>query len=119
MFRLFSDFPEYKQIWPQFRGIPDSLIITANEVKGHGLVYMAGLKSIIDNIKNEEKLVKTISKITLAHLKWHICKDHIMNMLKEVIVILQADPHCQGRDVEEAWFTLFDVIGNLVDKFSK
>ncbi|KAL4001909.1 Globin family protein [Acanthocheilonema viteae] len=116
---LFSDFPEYKDIWPQFRGIPDSSIITADEVKKHGLVYMNGLKAIIDSMQNEEKLIKTISKITTAHLKWHIYKYHIMHMLKEVITILQSYPHCQGKDVEEAWFTLFDMIGNLVDKFSR
>lgn len=77
-FRLFSNFPEYKNIWPQFRGIPDSSIITASVVKKHGLVYMNGLKTIIDSIQNEEKLNETISKITAAHLKWHIYKYHIM-----------------------------------------
>ncbi|KAK6100987.1 Globin family protein [Brugia pahangi] len=114
---LLGDFPEYKQIWPQFSGIPDSSIITADVVKEHGLVYLAGLKAIIDNMPYEEKLVKTINRITTAHLKWNICKSHIMNMLKEVVVILQSYPHCQGKHVEEAWFTLFDVIGNLVDTF--
>lgn len=39
-------------------------------------------------------------------------------MQKEVIAILKSYPNCTGKDVEEAWFTLFDVIGNLVDKFS-
>uniref|UniRef100_A0A0R3RLX9 GLOBIN domain-containing protein n=1 Tax=Elaeophora elaphi TaxID=1147741 RepID=A0A0R3RLX9_9BILA len=116
---LFSDFPEYKQIWPQFRGIPDSSIITACAVKNHGSVYMAGLRTIIDSMQDEEKLVETISKITAAHLKWRIYKYHIMNMLKEVIVTLQSYPPCQGKEVEDAWFILFDVIGNLVDKFSK
>ncbi|VIO90766.1 Uncharacterized protein BM_BM3476, partial [Brugia malayi] len=98
---LLGDFPEYKQIWPQFSGIPDSSIITADVVKEHGLVYLAGLKAIIDSMPYEEKLVKTINRITTAHLKWNICKSHIM----------------VWKHVEEAWFTLFDVIGNLVDTF--
>lgn len=40
-------------------------------------------------------------------------------MQKELIVTLQSYPHCQEKYMEEAWSTLFDVIGNLVEKFSK
>ncbi|VDK68195.1 unnamed protein product [Onchocerca ochengi] len=116
---LIKDFPEYKLIWPQFRAIPDSSIITADAIKQHGLVYMAGLKDIIDSMEDEERLIKMISKIAIAHLKWNISKNHIMNMLQEVIIILRSYPHCEGKFVEEAWFTLFDVIGNLVNKFSE
>lgn len=88
IFRLLSDFPEYKDIWPQFRGIPDTSIIIADAVKKHGMIYMAGLKSIIDSMQDEEKLVKTITKITAAHLKWHIYKNHIMACIQTFITII-------------------------------
>ncbi|MCP9258926.1 hypothetical protein DINM_001917 [Dirofilaria immitis] len=117
--RLLRDFPEYKLLWPQFRSISDSLIITADAIKQHGVLYMAGLKTIINSMENEESLARAISRIAIAHLKWHICKNHIMNMVQEVIVILQSYHQCGGKFMEEAWFTLFDVIGNLIDKFSE
>lgn len=44
MFRLFAEFPSYKGIWPQFREIPDSALISSDKLRNHAVVYMAGLK---------------------------------------------------------------------------
>lgn len=78
IFRLFSNFPEYKEIWPQFRGIPDSAIISAEAVKRHGFTYMAGLKTIVDNMENEDQMAEMVARIAISHLKWNICKQHVM-----------------------------------------
>jgi hypothetical protein len=33
MFRLFAEFPRYKEIWPQLKAIPDSAIISSTELQ--------------------------------------------------------------------------------------
>ena len=87
--RLFAEHPNYKDIWPQFRAIPDSSLFNSDSLQNHAYVYMAGLKvdrlsikqksyqSIVAAMEDEETLCKMCKKIAVSHIKWNINKYHI------------------------------------------
>lgn len=76
--KLFSDYPEYKQIWPQFRAIPDSSLMNAIQLRRHASVYMCGLGAIIHSMKHENDLAVQINRIAKAHIKWNVHRMHIV-----------------------------------------
>uniref|UniRef100_A0A1I7YVA0 GLOBIN domain-containing protein n=1 Tax=Steinernema glaseri TaxID=37863 RepID=A0A1I7YVA0_9BILA len=78
LIRLFSDYPNYKRIWPQFRAIPDSALMCAPELRRHAQVYMKGLRTIIDAMDDDAKLTASLKRIAKAHIKWNIHKSHLM-----------------------------------------
>lgn len=43
--KYFSEYPHYKNIWPQFRTLQDSALLASNELANHCSVYMSGLKA--------------------------------------------------------------------------
>ncbi|KHN84243.1 hypothetical protein Tcan_05637 [Toxocara canis] len=46
---MFSDHPQYKGIWPQFRNVPDSALISTPELTKHSRVYMTHMvKPVIE-----------------------------------------------------------------------
>lgn len=128
MIRLFSNHPQYKYIWQQFKQIPDSSVMHAPELRRHARVYMAGLRLIINSMSDDEKLETALRGIAHAHVKWHIHKYHLIvsfifnqlnlfqNMLPCVIEAFQSK-FPMSLDQVEAWTTLFDVIANLIDIF--
>lgn len=77
-FRLFSEFPAYKNIWPQFKQIPDSSLMNAPELTKHAAIYMRGLRTIIDNMDDDTRMTRALRKIAYAHVKWNIYKKHII-----------------------------------------
>ncbi|GMT24591.1 hypothetical protein PFISCL1PPCAC_15888, partial [Pristionchus fissidentatus] len=116
---LFSEHPRYKNIWPQFRAIPDSALMSAVELRRHASVYMTGLRSIIDAMDDEISLADQLKRIARAHIKWNIHKVHVMNMLLPVLDVLANTLNQKPlqTDIAEAWTTLYDVIANLIDIF--
>ncbi|ETN68587.1 globin [Necator americanus] len=114
--KLFAEFPNYKNIWPQFHEVADSSLIFSDKLRNHAKVYMAGLKRIVDVLDDNEKLIEATTKIASSHLKWNICKFHIEHMVPGLLEVLSI---CMGgkinQDVCEAWQTLYDIIGNMVN----
>ncbi|KAE9556448.1 hypothetical protein FO519_000333 [Halicephalobus sp. NKZ332] len=116
MLALFSEFPNYKNIWPQFKQIPDSSLMNAPELTKHAAVYMRGLRTIIDNMDDDTRMTRALRKIAYAHVKWSVYKKHITHMLNPVLEQVQIHSG-MNLEIKEAWTTLFDVIANLVDIF--
>lgn len=75
---MFSEHPEYKNIWPQFRPIPDSSLMNADALRKHAVVYMGGLKTIIDGMDDDDRLKDALKRIAQAHVKWSIYKVHLV-----------------------------------------
>ncbi|CEF70839.1 Globin family and Globin-like domain and Globin, structural domain-containing protein [Strongyloides ratti] len=117
--RMFSEHPEYKFIWPQFRQIPDSSFILSSALKQHAAVYFGGLKSIIENIDDKQKMDLIIKKIAYSHVKWEIKKSHIENMIPEILFVLKEILINYNKDVEDAWTALYTIIGDLLEEFKK
>uniref|UniRef100_A0A7I4YSL0 GLOBIN domain-containing protein n=1 Tax=Haemonchus contortus TaxID=6289 RepID=A0A7I4YSL0_HAECO len=113
--RLFSEYPQYKGIWPAFRQIPDSALISSDQLRRHASVYMAGLKRIVDVMDDNEKLIDATRRIAASHCKWSICKFHIEHMVPGLLEVLNI---CMNRqltpEISHAWETLYDIIGNMI-----
>ncbi|VDM49386.1 unnamed protein product [Toxocara canis] len=75
--RLLSEYPEYKTIWPQFRSIPDSSLISSDALKRHAIVYMGGLRQIVESMDDDQKLAEQAYAIAKSHVKWGIQQFHI------------------------------------------
>ncbi|KAF8371033.1 glb-14 [Pristionchus pacificus] len=116
---LFSEHPRYKNIWPQFRAIPDSALMSAVELRRHASVYMKGLRAIIDAMDDEISLAEQLKRIARAHIKWNIHKAHVMHMLLPVLEVLSKalNQRPLSPEIADAWTTLYDVIANLIDIF--
>ncbi|KAI6212084.1 GLOBIN domain-containing protein [Aphelenchoides besseyi] len=116
MLRLFSDHPSYKDIWPQFREVPDSSLMNAEALRKHAAVYTCGIRKVISSMSDDVELEKALRRIAHAHVERNIHKRHLMSMLP---CFLKAFEEYKTLDEQsrEAWTTLFDVIANLIDIF--
>ncbi|KAE9419966.1 hypothetical protein Angca_005772 [Angiostrongylus cantonensis] len=114
--RLFSEYPQYKNIWPQFREIPDSALISSDKLRNHGIVYMAGLKQVVAVLDDDDKLIEVAKRIARSHCKWNICKSHIENMVPSLLEVLNL---CMDGEMTpemaNSWTTLYDIIGNIIN----
>ncbi|VDK57184.1 unnamed protein product [Anisakis simplex] len=115
--RLLSEHPEYKTIWPQFRSIPDSSIVSSDALRRHACAYMNGLKVIIDSMDDDEKLAEETYKIAKSHLKWGVRSFHLETMLPAVIAVLRVCMHRDDQLAEDAWSKLFDILAKLIEMF--
>uniref|UniRef100_A0A1I7S4C3 GLOBIN domain-containing protein n=1 Tax=Bursaphelenchus xylophilus TaxID=6326 RepID=A0A1I7S4C3_BURXY len=115
LLRLFSETPQYKDIWPQFRPIPDSSLMNSEVLRKHAHTYMGGLKRIIDS-HDQDKLEAELKRIAQSHVKWGIYKAHLMDMLPCLLAVLSQYTDLND-DIKDAWATLFDVIANMIDIF--
>uniref|UniRef100_A0A1I7WMA7 GLOBIN domain-containing protein n=1 Tax=Heterorhabditis bacteriophora TaxID=37862 RepID=A0A1I7WMA7_HETBA len=128
--KLFAEYPRYKLIWPQFRAIPDSSLMHAIELRRHASVYMCGLGSIIQSMRNEEELAAQLNRIARAHINvfaTNLNYISVTNTLKKsssksthmLDPVLDVVKECNGyqmdNETKEAWTTLYDVIANLID----
>lgn len=77
-YRLFSEYPQYKNIWPQFRDIPDSSLMFSNELRKHVNVYGKGMNQIINALHSEKELYVILRKLAKAHAKKAVFKAHVM-----------------------------------------
>lgn len=84
MIRLFSTHPQYKNVWRDFREIPDSSLMNAPELRRHAKIYMGGLKLIINSMNDDKKLETVLRGIAQAHVKWHVYKHHLIVSPKDV-----------------------------------
>ncbi|KJH45075.1 hypothetical protein DICVIV_08892 [Dictyocaulus viviparus] len=117
-FRLFSENPQYKQIWPQFRAIPDSSLTNADQLRKHATVYMCALKNINNSILDENELALQMSLIAMAHIKWNVHRSHIMNMLHPVLdTVKEYNDGEMDANTEAAWTTFYDIIANVIEIF--
>ncbi|GMS96102.1 hypothetical protein PENTCL1PPCAC_18277, partial [Pristionchus entomophagus] len=118
--RLFAEFPHYKNIWPNFRQIPDSALISSDGLKNHAKVYMAGLQHIVESLEKDATLGEAVHRIAMTHSKWNIKKFHIESMIPELLDVLKE---CMGgtlpAETAYAWTTLYDIIGNLIQKMQQ
>ncbi|CAI2352989.1 unnamed protein product [Caenorhabditis sp. 36 PRJEB53466] len=116
--RLFAEYPRYKLIWPQFRAIPDSSLMNAVELRRHASVYLKGLGRIIESMRNEEELAKSMSRIAQAHIKWNVQRNHVIHMIEPVLEVVKE---CNGYQLDEetrqSWTVLYQVIANLIEIF--
>ncbi|KAI6181225.1 GLOBIN domain-containing protein [Aphelenchoides besseyi] len=113
---FFSDHPSYKDIWPQFREVPDSSLMNAEALRKHAAVYTCGIRKVISSMSDDVELEKALRRIAHAHVERNIHKRHLMSMLP---CFLKAFEEYKTLDEQsrEAWTTLFDVIANLIDIF--
>ncbi|PIO72258.1 globin [Teladorsagia circumcincta] len=112
---LFSDVPHYKQIWPQFRAIPDSSLMNAIELRRHASVYMCGLGSIIHSMNRENDLAIQMNRIAKAHIKWNIHRIHIVHMLEPVLAVVRECNDDIDDEAIQAWTTLYHIIADLIE----
>uniref|UniRef100_A0AC34FA93 Globin family profile domain-containing protein n=1 Tax=Panagrolaimus sp. ES5 TaxID=591445 RepID=A0AC34FA93_9BILA len=118
--RMFAENPQYKNIWPQFRNIPDSSLISSDQLKNHAKVYFGGMKNIIEsmNAGDESEFRNMIRRMARSHAKFAVRKSHIIAMLPEFIAVLKSCGVPITEGIKDAWYTLFDVIGNLLSPIS-
>ncbi|CAI5450708.1 unnamed protein product [Caenorhabditis angaria] len=116
--RLFSEYPRYKLIWPQFRAIPDSSLMNAIELRRHASVYLKGLGKIIESMRNEEELGKQLARIAQAHIKWNVQRNHVIHMIEPVLeVVKETNGYQLDEETRVAWSVLYQVIANLIEVF--
>ncbi|CAB04152.2 Globin domain-containing protein [Caenorhabditis elegans] len=116
--RLFSEYPRYKLIWPQFRAIPDSSLMNAVELRRHASVYLNGLGKIIDSMRDEEALGKSMSRIAVAHIKWNVQRNHVIHMIEPVLeVVKECNGYQLDDETRQAWTVLYQVIADLIEVF--
>ncbi|ULT92252.1 hypothetical protein L3Y34_009776 [Caenorhabditis briggsae] len=116
--RLFAEYPRYKLIWPQFRAIPDSSLMNAVELRRHASVYLKGLGKIIESMRDEEELRKSMSRIALAHIKWNVQRNHVIHMIEPVLeVVKECNGYQLDDETRQAWTVLYQVIANLIEVF--
>ncbi|PAV78126.1 hypothetical protein WR25_01865 [Diploscapter pachys] len=75
--RYFAEYPDYKNIWPNFRGVQDSAIVSSEQLRKHAIKFMHGLKEIVDNLESDEKLVETTKKICKKHVTLGVNRMHV------------------------------------------
>uniref|UniRef100_A0A8R1E0D8 Globin family profile domain-containing protein n=1 Tax=Caenorhabditis japonica TaxID=281687 RepID=A0A8R1E0D8_CAEJA len=52
--------------------------MNAVELRRHASVYLKGLGKIIESMRNEEELGKSMSRIAQAHIKWNVQRNHVI-----------------------------------------
>ncbi|VDL79227.1 unnamed protein product [Nippostrongylus brasiliensis] len=117
--KLFSEYPNYKQIWPQFRAIPDSSLMNAIALRRHASVYMCGLGAIIHSMKHENELALQMTRIAKAHIKWNVHRSHVVHMLDPVLDIVQECNPNYNNEMKQAWTTLYHIIADLIEIYRK
>ncbi|ETN74914.1 globin [Necator americanus] len=114
--KMFAEYPQYKQIWPQFRAIPDSSLMNAIELRRHASVYMCGLGAIIHSMNNENDLALQMNRIAKAHIKWNVHRKHVIHMLEPVLdLVEECNDGKLDYETKEAWTTLYNVIADLIE----
>ncbi|CAJ0576791.1 unnamed protein product, partial [Mesorhabditis spiculigera] len=117
--RLFADFPDYKDIWPRFRAIPDSSIVGSDQLRTHATVYMKGLGTIVSKIENEEELQDIIKKIAQAHIKFNISRSHVEHMAPCLLAVLKNANGSIDPGTKEAWEAFFEIFGDVLVQLTK
>ncbi|XGW30470.1 hypothetical protein V3C99_009444 [Haemonchus contortus] len=115
LLKLFAEHPHYKQVWPQFRAIPDSSLMNAIELRRHASVYMCGLGAIIHSMNREKDLAIQMNRIAKAHIKWKVHRAHVVHMLEPVLEVVKECNKDFNEETKEAWTTLYYIIAELIE----
>ncbi|CAB3397305.1 unnamed protein product [Caenorhabditis bovis] len=116
--KLFSEYPRYKLIWAQFRVVPESSLMNAVELRRHASIYIKGLGTIIESMRDEEELTKQLTRIAVAHIKWNVQRNHVIHMIEPVLdVVKECNGYQLDEHTKEAWITLYQVIANFIEVF--
>ncbi|TMS34369.1 hypothetical protein L596_001980 [Steinernema carpocapsae] len=105
-------------MWPQFRAIQDSALVSSDQLRRHVQIYMKGLHNVIGAMDDEAELTRILRRIADAHARHGVHQFHVHNMLPEFVAVLYPCLHQRSPEVKKAWTTFFDVIGSLIDKLS-
>jgi hypothetical protein len=65
--RLFTDFPEYKNHFRQFRELSIEQLKTHKKMQAHALTVMHALESWVENLTDLDILVELVRKNALRH----------------------------------------------------
>uniref|UniRef100_A0A1I7WDV5 GLOBIN domain-containing protein n=1 Tax=Heterorhabditis bacteriophora TaxID=37862 RepID=A0A1I7WDV5_HETBA len=80
--KLFAEYPHYKNIWPQFRAIPDSSLISSDNLKNHAKVYMSGLQCLLySTLLITQKINCRFALFITIYLTWK-------SMFQEIVTVL-------------------------------
>ncbi|MFH4978851.1 hypothetical protein AB6A40_005560 [Gnathostoma spinigerum] len=115
---LFAEHPRYKELWPKFRHTPYSLMMSDSQFKRSVDIIMEGLHSIVYSLNDIAVLEEVISRIANAHIKWNICKFHIMHMLDPVLALIASNQESKSyskSEVIEAWTIFYDALSNIIE----
>ena len=114
---MFAENPQYKNIWSQFRAIPDSSLISSDQLRNHAKVYFGGMNALVDhmNSREEREFINIVRRMARSHAKFGVHKYHLVAMLPEYLAVMEISGVKMTPETKEAWKTLFDVIGNLLE----
>ncbi|KAJ1351683.1 Globin, partial [Parelaphostrongylus tenuis] len=111
LIKLFSEYPQYKQVWPQFRQIPDSSIMHSDQLREHASVYMCWLRSTVHSMSDDDKLIPQMIRIAKVHKNRNVHRGDLMNMLHPLLETLKECVNGEmAEGSETAWTTFLEVI---------
>lgn len=64
-------------MWPQFKFITDSSLSNAEQLQKFAVVYIAGLRAIVENLDDNDKLADTLGTIAHTHLVKGVKRHHL------------------------------------------
>ncbi|CAJ0932851.1 unnamed protein product, partial [Mesorhabditis belari] len=117
--RLFSDFPDYKDIWPRFRALPDSSLVGSDQMRSHASVYMKGIETIVSKIDDDVALQEVLRKIASSHVRFNITKAHVEHMVPCLLEVLRLSNGSISDETRAAWTRLYDNFGEILAQLSK
>ncbi|XP_026783426.3 cytoglobin-2-like [Pangasianodon hypophthalmus] len=110
--RVFTSFPSSKQYFSDFQNMKDVEEIQASGLlKKHALRVMTGLNTLVENVRDGEKLVSVILLMAKSHALKHNIKAVYFKILIGAIleVLVETFPETFGVEVQWAWSKLIDI----------
>uniref|UniRef100_A0A915ISB0 Globin family profile domain-containing protein n=1 Tax=Romanomermis culicivorax TaxID=13658 RepID=A0A915ISB0_ROMCU len=115
---LMSHYPQYKQLWSQFRFIPDSSLINAPELQNFAQIYMGSLQCVITQFSDRQLIIETLERISKAHFNKKIKRYHIEHLLPCFLEIMERkNKGPLDNEVKKAWSNLFSIIASIVEQY--
>ncbi|KAL4002197.1 Globin family protein [Acanthocheilonema viteae] len=115
LFRIFSENPNYKFFWPQFRAISDSSLISSSVLRNFACTYMNALKKIVEHLRNGEVPYEVLQRISVTHAKHNIQMIHIEKMIQPLLGNIRRALGRRDENAENAWKKLFQTIGTVIE----
>ncbi|TMS34370.1 hypothetical protein L596_001980 [Steinernema carpocapsae] len=75
-------------MWPQFRAIQDSALVSSDQLRRHVQIYMKGLHNVIGAMDDEAELTRILRRIADAHARHGVHQFHVHVSL---VVVNQRD----------------------------
>ncbi|KAK6015891.1 hypothetical protein OSTOST_18634 [Ostertagia ostertagi] len=109
---LFAEDPHYKQIWPQFREIPDSSLMNAIELSLH--VWTGCNYQLYESRERSRHPDEPNRKG--AHQMERASGPH-REMLEPVLAVVKECNDDFDNETKQAWTTLYHIIADLIEIF--